>query len=76
MTGEGEWPEDHVQTLLEYRQKELHRPSCVGLQSALAYHGMIPLACRGGTALRFLFRLTRFSEDLDSALEGPGRSSL
>jgi hypothetical protein len=31
--------------------------------------GMIPLAFHGGTALRFLYRLPRFSEDLDFALE-------
>ncbi len=30
---------------------------------------MIPLAFHGGTALRFLFSLPRFSEDLDFALE-------
>ena len=35
---------------------------------------MIPLAFHGGTALRFLFGLPRFSEDLDFALERPGRS--
>ncbi|MEX2662799.1 MAG: nucleotidyl transferase AbiEii/AbiGii toxin family protein, partial [Vicinamibacterales bacterium] len=34
---------------------------------------MIPLAFQGGTALRFLFDLPRFSEDLDFALERPGR---
>ena len=34
--------------------------------------GMIPLAFHGGTALRFLYRLPRFSEDLDFALEGDG----
>ena len=34
---------------------------------------MIPLAFHGGTALRFLFGLPRFSEDLDFALERPGR---
>lgn len=34
---------------------------------------MIPLALRGGTALRFLYDLPRFSEDLDFALERPGR---
>ncbi len=34
---------------------------------------MIPLAFQGGTALRFLYRLPRYSEDLDFALEGsPG----
>jgi predicted nucleotidyltransferase component of viral defense system len=32
---------------------------------------MIPLAFHGGTALRFLFSLDRFSEDLDFALERP-----
>jgi hypothetical protein len=32
-----------------------------------------PLAFHGGTALRFLFGLDRFSEDLDFALERPGR---
>ncbi|MBI5501980.1 MAG: nucleotidyl transferase AbiEii/AbiGii toxin family protein [Deltaproteobacteria bacterium] len=31
--------------------------------------GMIPLAFHGGTALRFLYRLPRFSEDLDFTLE-------
>ncbi len=31
--------------------------------------GMIPLAFHGGTALRFLYRLPRYSEDLDFALE-------
>jgi hypothetical protein len=35
---------------------------------------MIPLAFQGGTALRFLFELPRFSEDLDFALERPGKS--
>ncbi len=35
---------------------------------------MIPLAFQGGTALRFLFGLPRFSEDLDFALERPGKS--
>ena len=37
---------------------------------------MIPLALRGGTALRFLFGLPRFSEDLDFALERPERGDL
>jgi hypothetical protein len=35
---------------------------------------MIPLAFQGGTALRFLFGLPRFSEDLHFALERPARS--
>lgn len=37
---------------------------------------MIPLAFHGGTALRFLFDLPRFSEDLDFALERPERGEL
>ena len=45
-----------------------------GLQRAGA---MSPLAFRGGTALRFLYGLRRYSEDLDFALEGPrGRYDL
>ena len=39
-----------------------------GLQRAGA---MVPLAFHGGTALRFLFAIPRFSEDLDFALERP-----
>jgi len=35
---------------------------------------MIPLAFHGGTVLRFLFQLPRFSEDLDFALERPHAS--
>ncbi|WP_420463792.1 nucleotidyl transferase AbiEii/AbiGii toxin family protein [Candidatus Palauibacter sp.] len=42
-----------------------------GLQRAGA---MSPLAFHGGTALRFLYRLPRYSEDLDFALEGPRES--
>jgi hypothetical protein len=33
---------------------------------------MVPLAFQGGTALRFLFSIPRFSEDLDFSLERPG----
>jgi hypothetical protein len=33
---------------------------------------MIPLAFQGGTALRFLYGIRRFSEDLDFSLERPG----
>lgn len=36
---------------------------------------MIPLAFQGGTALRFLYDLPRYSEDLDFALERPDRNS-
>ncbi|MHB1136103.1 MAG: nucleotidyl transferase AbiEii/AbiGii toxin family protein [Coriobacteriia bacterium] len=35
---------------------------------------MVPLAFMGGTALRFLYRQPRFSEDLDFALEREGRA--
>ncbi|MDY0004813.1 MAG: nucleotidyl transferase AbiEii/AbiGii toxin family protein [Polyangia bacterium] len=41
-----------------------------GMQRAGA---MIPLAFQGGTALRFLYNIPRFSEDLDFALERPDR---
>jgi hypothetical protein len=34
---------------------------------------MVPLAFQGGTALRFLYLIRRYSEDLDFALERPGR---
>jgi predicted nucleotidyltransferase component of viral defense system len=34
---------------------------------------MIPLAFQGGTALRFLYSIQRYSEDLDFALERPDR---
>jgi predicted nucleotidyltransferase component of viral defense system len=34
---------------------------------------MIPLAFQGGTALRFLYSIHRYSEDIDFALERPGR---
>jgi hypothetical protein len=47
----------------EYLQAQI----LAGLQRAGA---MIPLAFHGGTALRFLFGINRFSEDLDFALEG------
>ena len=45
----------------------------LGLQESGA---MIPLAFHGGTALRFLFDLPRFSEDLDFSLERPDRGSI
>jgi hypothetical protein len=50
----------------EYLQSRI----LLALQQAGA---MIPLAFQGGTALRFLFGLPRFSEDLDFALERPER---
>jgi len=39
------------------------------LESLQCAGAMIPLAFHGGTALRFLYALPRFSEDLDFALE-------
>lgn len=41
------------------------------LESLQHAGAMIPLAFQGGTALRFLFSIARFSEDLDFALEHP-----
>lgn len=41
------------------------------LESLQRSEAMIPLAFQGGTALRFLFDIARFSEDLDFALERP-----
>ncbi len=41
------------------------------LESLQRAGAMIPLAFHGGTALRFLFNLTRYSEDLDFTLEHP-----
>ena len=67
---------DHLQALVrgldpmvgrnvarEYLQARI----LLGLQRAGA---MSPLAFQGGTALRFLYGLPRYSEDLDFALEG------
>jgi hypothetical protein len=51
----------------------LQARTLLALQQAGA---MIPMAFQGGTALRFLFGLPRFSEDLDFALERPERGSL
>jgi predicted nucleotidyltransferase component of viral defense system len=41
------------------------------LESLQHSGAMIPLAFHGGTALRFLYGIPRFSEDLDFALERP-----
>jgi predicted nucleotidyltransferase component of viral defense system len=41
------------------------------LNCLLRAGAMVPLAFHGGTALRFLYRIPRFSEDLDFALERP-----
>lgn len=39
------------------------------LQSLQEAGAMIPLAFHGGTALRLLYQMPRYSEDLDFALE-------
>lgn len=45
-----------------------------GILSSLQRSGaMVPLAFQGGTALRFLYSIRRYSEDLDFALERPER---
>ena len=44
------------------------------LESLQRAGAMIPLAFHGGTALRFLYAIPRYSEDLDFALEKPGAS--
>jgi hypothetical protein len=44
------------------------------LESLQRSGAMLPLAFHGGTALRFLYGLPRYSEDLDFALERPGAS--
>jgi len=41
------------------------------LESLQRCGAMVPLAFHGGTALRFLYNIARFSEDLDFALERP-----
>lgn len=50
----------------EYLQAEI-------LGSLQRSGAMVPLAFQGGTALRFLYAIRRFSEDLDFALERPER---
>jgi hypothetical protein len=51
---------------LNWMREYLQARVLLALQKAGA---MIPLAFQGGTALRFLYQLPRFSEDLDFSLE-------
>lgn len=44
------------------------------LESLQGAGAMVPLAFQGGTALRFLYSMRRYSEDLDFALERPDRA--
>ena len=43
------------------------------LESLQRAGAMVPLAFQGGTALRFLYNIARYSEDLDFSLERPER---
>ncbi len=61
----GRPPGDGLNLLREYLQSRL----LGAMQEAGA---MVPLAFMGGTALRFLYRQPRFSEDLDFTLERNG----
>ena len=58
----GATPEVQRSLVREYLQMRI-------LQSLQRSGAMIPLAFHGGTALRFLYQLPRYSEDLDFALE-------
>ena len=55
-------PESQRSIVREYLQMRI-------LQSLQGSGAMIPLAFHGGTALRFLYQMPRYSEDLDFALE-------
>ncbi len=55
-----------IQQALNWMREYLQARILMALQNA---GGMIPLAFQGGTALRFLFQLPRYSEDLDFSLE-------
>lgn len=56
--------EESRNRIREYLQAEI-------LASLQRSGAMVPLAFQGGTALRFLYSIRRFSEDLDFALERP-----
>jgi hypothetical protein len=57
-------PYHAVNLVKEYLQARI-------LESLQRSGAMVPLAFHGGTALRFLYSIARFSEDLDFALENP-----
>jgi predicted nucleotidyltransferase component of viral defense system len=59
-------PQEGKNRMREYLQARL-------LASLQRSGAMIPLAFQGGTALRFLYSIRRYSEDLDFALERPDR---
>lgn len=60
----------HVSNPVEARNLAREYLQALILQSLQRAGAMTALAFHGGTALRFLFSLPRFSEDLDFALEG------
>jgi predicted nucleotidyltransferase component of viral defense system len=69
---------DHLLHLINTAKNPLLRKNLVReyLQARILEHlqrtgGMIYLAFHGGTALRFLYDIARYSEDLDFALERP-----
>ncbi len=68
---------DHLVSLVRNSRDSLHARNLVReylqarMLACLQHAGaMIPLAFHGGTALRFLYAIPRYSEDLDFALEG------
>jgi hypothetical protein len=62
IVGEGRGAQESRNRVREYLQAQI----LGSLQRAGAF---VPLAFQGGTALRFLFAIRRYSEDLDFALE-------
>jgi len=69
---------EHLRSLLEKYPDPLKKRNIIReyvqaqILSILQNEGaMMPLAFHGGTALRFLFQLPRYSEDLDFTLEKP-----
>src|SRR5579885_3670945 len=60
----------HSQTSLAQRRNMMREYVQARMLGALQHAGaMVPLAFQGGTALRFLYGIPRYSEDLDFALE-------
>ena len=66
LVAESPGPADARNRVREYLQGRI-------LASLQRSGAMIPLAFQGGTALRFLYGIRRFSEDLDFSLERPDR---
>jgi hypothetical protein len=69
---------EYIRELIRNRQNPLEQRNLVReyLQARILEFmqrsgAMLPLAFQGGTALRFLYGVARFSEDLDFALERP-----